>query len=84
VSRYAAAMTEFRKSSACAGGECVEVAFRAASQCSGGNCVEVGSDGTEVLVRDSKDRKIPPLRFNAGEWSAFVAGVRAGEFDLPI
>ena len=44
------------------------------------NCVEVRLliDGT-VGVRDSKDRSKPPHVFTSGEWSAFVAGVRAGD-----
>jgi hypothetical protein len=34
-----------------------------------------------VYVRDSKDPAGPALAFAAPGWSAFVAGVRAGEFD---
>jgi hypothetical protein len=56
--------------------------FRKSSHSSGGNCVEVGTDGAEVLVRDSKDLTIPPLRFGAAEWDDFLAGVRGGEFDV--
>ena len=49
---------------------------------SNGNCVEVAQlPGGQVGVRDSKDPDGPVLRFTRGEWSAFVAGVRAGEFD---
>lgn len=45
-------------------------------------CVEVTdlSDGSR-LVRDSKNPAGPRLAFTAGEWDAFVKGVRAGEFD---
>jgi hypothetical protein len=33
-------------------------------------------------VRDTKDKGAGPvLLFTAGEWEAFTAGVRAGEFD---
>jgi Domain of unknown function (DUF397) len=48
----------------------------------GGGCVEVADlpDGGR-LVRDTKDRQGPVLRFTAGEWSAFTDGVRTGEFD---
>ncbi|MGH3937350.1 MAG: DUF397 domain-containing protein [Pseudonocardiaceae bacterium] len=44
-------------------------------------CVEVAdlSDGGRA-VRDSKDPAGPALRFTPGEWAAFAAGVRAGEF----
>ena len=57
--------------------------FRTSSYCSIGGCVAVGrsSDGG-VLVRDTKKPEQPPLEFDADEWAAFVAGVKAGEFDL--
>jgi hypothetical protein len=45
-------------------------------------CVEVSTDGEAVLLRDSKDRRGPILAFTVYEWVAFLAGVRAGEFDL--
>jgi len=50
----------------------------------GGNgCVEFARlpDGG-VAIRDTKDRTQPALRYTAVEWAAFLAGVRAGEFDL--
>jgi hypothetical protein len=37
--------------------------------------------GDSVLVRDSKDPSAVVLAFTPDEWAAFVAGVRAGEFD---
>ena len=57
------------------------------SSFSGGNgasCVEVAflPDGG-VAVRDTKDRTLAPHRYTAAEWDAFLAGVRAGEFDRP-
>jgi hypothetical protein len=56
--------------------------FKISSFCSYGGCVEVGrtADGT-VLVRDTKDRA-QALSFTDEEWVAFVAGVKAGEFDF--
>jgi predicted secreted Zn-dependent protease len=48
-----------------------------------GDCVEVARSGEITLVRDSKDPSGPHLRFTQREWSAFLLGVRAGEFDLP-
>jgi hypothetical protein len=57
--------------------------FRISSFCSAGGCVEVGRslDGS-ITVRDSKDaERRSSLVFSAAEWSAFVAGVKAGEFD---
>lgn len=47
-------------------------------------CVEVGPGVDHVHVRDSKDPNGPVLTFNETEWSAFLAGVRAGEFDQVI
>ena len=57
--------------------------FKVSSFCSMGNCVEVGrtADGV-VLVRDTKDRAQQALAFTDDEWAAFVAGVKAGEFDF--
>lgn len=74
----------YRTSSQCGGGECVEVGFHKSSHSSADACcVEVGTctcDG--VHVRDSKDPGGPVLSFNRDGWSAFLAGAKAGEFDL--
>jgi hypothetical protein len=53
------------------------------SFCDLNGCVEVGryTDG-RVAVRDTKDRSRPALVFTPMEWTAFVHGVRAGEFDF--
>jgi Domain of unknown function (DUF397) len=58
------------------------IEFRTSSFCSITGCVEVGrlADGA-VAVRDTKDRDRPALVFTATEWSAFLQGVKAGEFD---
>lgn len=49
---------------------------------SNSNCVEIASlPGGAVGVRDSKDTEGPVLRFTPDEWSAFLGGVRNGEFD---
>lgn len=48
----------------------------------GGDCVEVADlPNGGRLVRDSKNPTGPRLAFTPGEWTAFVKGVRAGEFD---
>jgi hypothetical protein len=44
-------------------------------------CVQVALDGTDRLVRDSKDPNGPLLRFTSAEWKAWLVGVKAGEFD---
>lgn len=48
-----------------------------------GHCTEARWEGQCVEVRDSKDEAGPVLRFTPAEWSAFEAGVKAGEFALP-
>ncbi|MGI9001422.1 MAG: DUF397 domain-containing protein [Pseudonocardia sp.] len=47
----------------------------------GTGCVEVAFLPGGVAVRDTKDRELLPHRYTPTEWDAFVAGVRAGEFD---
>jgi hypothetical protein len=64
----------------------------------GANCVEAttvtsrdglrvppGKADTEklILLRDSKNPDGATLVFDEHEWSAFIAGVKDGEFDLP-
>jgi hypothetical protein len=58
--------------------------WRKSTKSSGnGQCFEVAErDDGSRLVRDSKDHgRGPVLAFTAGEWRAFVDGVKAGEFD---
>jgi len=49
-----------------------------------GNCVEVNIRPVTVFVRDTKHRDQPYLAFTHEEWSAFLHGVKNGEFDIPI
>jgi hypothetical protein len=70
--------------------------FFKSSYSSSGNCVEVSGvasagepltkDGHSVVVaiRDSKNQAGPMLHFTRGEWEAFIAGVKDGEFDLGL
>lgn len=52
------------------------------SSSAGANCVEVlDLPGGGRAVRDSKNRDGEVLRFTESEWTAFTAGVHAGEFD---
>lgn len=57
--------------------------YRKSSFSANGSCVEVRllSDG-HIALRDSKDTSLPPHHFTPHEWTAFLAGVRNGEFDL--
>ncbi|OUC95935.1 DUF397 domain-containing protein [Streptosporangium minutum] len=65
------------------------------SSSNGGDCVEVAELGSASqrpdhkqdathAVRDSKDPSGPVLYFNLTEWKAFLSGVKASEFDLPV
>lgn len=55
--------------------------FVTSSFCTDGGCVGVAIERDAVRVRDTKIDG-PALRFTPAEWAAFVAGVKAGEFDL--
>ncbi|PZG55536.1 DUF397 domain-containing protein [Spongiactinospora gelatinilytica] len=56
--------------------------FKATASDNGGGCVEVARRGEGVSVRDSRDPAGPVLHFSGKEWTEFIAGVHAGEFDL--
>ncbi|MFD6463657.1 DUF397 domain-containing protein [Streptomyces roseolus] len=66
--------------------------FTSSRSNNGNQCVEVRFDGDAVLIRDSKYRRDPANRLadepiltvTPAEWSAFLAGVRAGEFDRAL
>jgi hypothetical protein len=53
--------------------------------CSSDGCVEVAhlADGS-VAIRDSKDVRKAAHVFDREEWSAFISGVKNGEFDLTV
>jgi hypothetical protein len=55
--------------------------WQRSSFCDAGSCVEVADDGAEWRVRDGKNPGGAMLVFDRSEWAAFVAGVKAGEFD---
>lgn len=72
----------WKKAKECNSNACVEIKWVRAADCGTGTCVEVGADGDEILIRDSKNPDVAPLRFTRPEWTAFVAGAQAGEFDV--
>jgi hypothetical protein len=55
--------------------------WRRSTRCETGACAEVAYFGGEVLLRNSRDPEGPVVRLTPVEWSAFAAGVKAGEFD---
>lgn len=50
----------------------------------GGNCVEAGplNDGTDRVAVRHSNLQGEVIIYTKAEWQAFVAGVRAGEFDF--
>ena len=54
--------------------------WRRSSRCSTGGCVEVALVGDTVLVRDSKLDGSPILQFDRNEWHDFRQGILAGDF----
>jgi hypothetical protein len=61
--------------------EDISLGWRRSSRCANSGCVEVARRGDKVVVRDSKIDDSPVLSYTSDEWGAFVAGVKAGEFD---
>ncbi|GAB3815622.1 DUF397 domain-containing protein [Micromonospora zhanjiangensis] len=60
-------------------------AWRKSTRSQTSNCVEIAPLGTgsaPVALRDSKDRNGPVLVFGRDGWLDFIAGTKAGEFDL--
>jgi hypothetical protein len=47
-----------------------------------GACVEVAPANGHVLVRDSKNQDGLIMSYSADSWYVFLAGARAGQFDL--
>jgi hypothetical protein len=56
--------------------------WQRSSFCGTNACVEVANVDGMVLVRNSGERR-PATVFSRAEWAAFLAGVRAGEFEVP-
>ena len=54
--------------------------WRTSTFCSNGACVEIADSPEGIMLRDSKNPDVAPFVFTRDEWSAFVKGVQAGEF----
>jgi predicted secreted Zn-dependent protease len=59
-----------------------EPRWRRSRRCSHGACVEVARTTDRFLVRDSKNPDTAPIAFTQEQWTAFVAGVKAGTFSF--
>ena len=55
--------------------------WRKSGRCDSAACVEVAVTDGAVGVRDGKDPNGAVLWFSPEEWTAFVQGVRHGDFD---
>lgn len=55
--------------------------FVTSSFCTRGECVEVAAPPAGVVVRATHDTATT-VTFTDAEWTAFVRGVKNGEFDL--
>jgi hypothetical protein len=56
--------------------------WRRSARCGSNTCVEVARSGDRFLVRDSKNPQRDPFVFTHDEWTAFLAGIREGDFDF--
>jgi hypothetical protein len=52
-----------------------EPEWRKSSACVSGECVEVGTSQGHVLIRDSADTAGPALTFTPGQWCRFTRGM---------
>jgi hypothetical protein len=62
-------------------GDLSSAVWRRSRHCANGSCVEVAYLDTQIAMRDSKHQDGPVLRFTPSEWTAFLDGVRTGDFD---
>jgi hypothetical protein len=46
-----------------------------------GECVEVASGSHQIAIRNSNDPEAGTLLFSGAEMAAWIAGIKAGEFD---
>ena len=58
-----------------------ELHWRTSRTCDGGACVGVARHGEFIIVGNTADPDAGLSRFTAQEWSAFLAGVKLGDFD---
>ena len=72
------------KSTKCEQGACVEVAWDKSTKCDTNACVEVATVGEDLPTVGVRNSRLPGevVWFDRDEWTAFIAGVKAGEFDI--
>ena len=55
--------------------------WRKSTFCANGACVEVAFDGDLVALRDSKNPELGAIQVTRAQWTDFVRGIQAEEFD---
>jgi hypothetical protein len=61
--------------------ESSSTSWRKSTASAQGNCVEVSFAGESVLMRNSRSPQGPVLSFTHPEWEAFLTGIHNGEFE---
>ena len=61
-----------------------DLTFRKSTYCGVTTCVEVAMSDNVVLIRDSKNKQINPLKLTRSEWKAFLEGVRSAKWGFNI
>jgi Domain of unknown function (DUF397) len=57
-----------------------ELSWRVARRCNGGACIRVAATGDGVVIGNSQPDG-PVISYSRAEWTAFVEGIRQGDFD---
>jgi hypothetical protein len=57
-----------------------QLSWRVARQCNGGACIRVAADDDGVIIGNSQPDG-PVILYSRAEWTAFVEGIRQGDFD---
>jgi hypothetical protein len=52
--------------------------WKKSSRCASGACVEVAETGFDVRVRDAKEHNGAVLSFTNGDWNNFIAQLKRG------
>ena len=63
------------------GSDGIALSWRKSSASASGDCVEVAAGGNYVLLRDSKVRNSHVLGFASAEWRAFLSDTHSGKYD---
>jgi len=56
--------------------------FKVSTRCETSACAAVARTSHAAFLRDTKAADGPILTFDRAAWTGFLAGVRAGQFDL--